>query len=168
MVDIQNHEGNGASVLYQFFVFTHKHAAEARTVQATRQRVFLAGLFVFALLDFQGLQVLFQFLALFLVGSPFTAVVEEADNQDNEEGHEPDSDDDGHQVCPGNLLSLEAEAADFHGAVAQGSVGTRLDFDKGHVGQVHAGLVHVDFVLGHPPARHAEFLGHEHRRVGFF
>ena len=41
-----------------------------------------------------------------------------------------------------------------------------MDFDKRDIAQVDAGLVHIDSVLGDPPARHAEFLRDKHRRIG--
>ena len=168
MVDIEHHERDRAAVLAQVFLFTQQNAAEARTVEAARERVLLAGLLVFALLDLQGGEVLLEFFLLALVGHAFAAVVEEADNQDDEERDEPNDHEDRDQVHLGNLLALEAEAADFERTVTERSIGARLDFDKRDVREVDACLVHVDFVLGDPPGSHAEFLRHEHGRVSLF
>ena len=168
VVDIQDHEGHGAVVLLQIFLFAHEHAAETGTVQAACQRVFLAGLFVFALLDLEGAQVLFKLFAFLIVGRAFATVVKEADHKDNKEGNEPEGDQRRRKFFLLDFLALEAEALDFERPVPERSIRARLDLDQGDVREVNPRLVNVDFVLGDPPARYAEFLRHENGRVGFF
>ena len=101
------------------------------------------------------------------VHSTFTTVVKEPDNQDDKEGDKPKGDKRRHEVHLRNLLALEAETLDFPATIAKRSVRTRLDFNERDVRKVYTGLVDVDFVLGDPPACHAEFLRDEHGRIRF-
>ena len=153
VVNIQNHEGHRAIVLAQVFLFAHEHAAKASTVEATRKRVFLAGLFVFALLDFESAQVLFEFFTLFLAGRTFTAVVKEADHQNHEEGNEPEGHKCRRKFSLRNLLALEAETLDFKRSVTKRSVRTRLNFNQRNVRKVDPCIVDVNAVLCHPRHR---------------
>ena len=168
MVDIEHHERDRATILAQVLLLTQEDAAEARTVEASGQRVLLAGLLVFALLDLQGSEVLLEFLLLALVGHAFAAIVEEADDKDDKERDKPDRNEDRDEVDLRNLLALEAEPPNFEGSVTERGVRTRLDFDKRDVREVDARLVDVDFVLGDPPGRHAEFLRDEHGGISLF
>ena len=152
----------------EVLLFAQEHTAEAGAVETASKRVGTAGLLVFALLDFESLEVALQFFLALLVRGALAVVVEEADDEDDEEGDEPDRDDDGHEVGPRDLLALEAESADFERAVAERGVRARLDLDKRDVREVDARLVDVDFVLGDPPGRHAEFLRDEHGGISLF
>ena len=165
MVDVKNHERDRRPRTVQLFLFAEKHTAKASTVEAAGQRIFLAGLFVFALFDFESAEVPLQLFLLFPIDSAFTAIVKEPDNQDDKERDKPESDKRRHEVHLRNLLALKAQAPDFPAAIAERSVRPSLDFNKRDVRKIYTSLMDIDFVLGDPPARHAEFLRDKHGRI---
>ena len=171
VVDIENHERNRIALAVQFLLFAKEDSAKASTVETTGKRVFLAGTFVLALLDFEGAEVLLELFLFFLVHRAFAAVVEEPDNQDDKERDEPERDKSRHEIDLGNFLALETEFLDFHSTVTERSVSPRLDFDKRNVREIDPRLVDIDFVLGNPLARHCSgqhvaqfiFVGRRHK-----
>ena len=89
VVDVENHERHREAGPVELFLFAEENTAKASTVEAPGKRVFLTGLLVLALFDFESAEVLLEFLLLLLFNRAFTTVIEEPDNQDDKEGDKP-------------------------------------------------------------------------------